>query len=81
MSQQFVVDRIEDQILVLISQTDDSIHFELPTIFFPEVKEGDVLILQPDDSSTQHNLDEAQARLERLKTTSPQPSKGDVIDL
>ena len=81
MSQQFVVDRIENQTIILISQTDDSIHIEIPIALFLEVREGDVLTLRRDDSATQSALNEAQSRLDRLKSASPQPSKGDIIDL
>lgn len=81
MSQQFVADRIENEIIILISQADASVSIEIPSSLFPEINEGDILTLQRDDSAAQKTLDDAQSRLDRLKSASPQPSKGDIIDL
>ena len=81
MTQYFVIDRIENEILVVIAQQDPNVSFELPQSIFPEVSEGDILALTPNASSRESALSEANARLERLKSASPQPSAGDIIDL
>ena len=81
MSQQFVIDRIEESLLILVSSSDPHISFELPQSLFPTAQEGDVIRLSIDTAATDTARTEAEARLDRLKTASPQPKKGDIIDL
>ncbi len=70
-----VVDRVEGDTVVL--ESDTSVVFDVPRDAFPEVQEGDVLILTKQDSTQQSD---AADRLERLKNRSPQPS-GNIFDL
>ena len=69
-----VVDRIENDIVVLES---DSVLFDVPRSAFPDVQEGDVLVWTKHEPNTTG----AEARIERLKSRSPQPKGGDIIDL
>jgi hypothetical protein len=69
-----IVDRIEGDTIVL--ESDTSVVFDVPRGAFPEVQEGDILILTKQDSTQSDAAD----RLERLKNRSPQPS-GNIIDL
>ncbi len=77
MSPLFVVDRIEDKMLVVINQdTQDT--FDVPRALAPHLAEGDVFSITKHEPS---NQEDAEERLARLKKRSPQPSSGDVIDL
>ena len=80
MERTFVVDRIEEDTLILIAQ-DSGQSFQVPTTMFPFLKEGDVLQTKKDTDATQKVQAAMQDRLDQLKAKTQQPKKGDVIDL
>ena len=66
--------------MVVINQ-DTNESLEIPHALAPELSEGDAFSIQSEPSIQQTQLDEAKARLERLKTRSPQPNPGSTFDL
>ena len=74
------VDRIEGNTMVVINQ-DTNESLEVPHGLAPHLSEGDAFSIQIESSTQQTQLDEARARLERLKARSPQPSSGNTFDL
>jgi hypothetical protein len=76
----FTVDRIEGKLMVVVNQTTQDV-IEVPHALAPTLSEGDVFSIQIQPSAQQSQINDAQARLDRLKATSQQPSSGDVIDL
>ena len=76
----FTVDRIEVTLMVVVNQTTQDV-IEVPHALAPTLSEGDVFSIQIQPSAQQSQINDAQARLDRLKATSQQPSSGDVIDL
>ena len=80
MSTLFTIDRIEGTLMIVINQETQDV-IEVPHALAPTLKEGDVFSVETQPSAQQSQLDDAKARLERLKNTSQQPSRGDIIDL
>lgn len=80
MSTTFVVDRIEGETMVVVNQTTDET-IDVPHALAPSLTEGDVFSIQSEASRQQTVLEDAQARLERLKATSEQPQPGTTFDL
>ena len=76
----FTIDRIEGTLMVVVNQDTQDV-LEVPHALAPTLKEGDVFSIQIQTSAQQSQINDAQARLDRLKATSQQPSSGDVIDL
>ena len=76
----FTVDRIEGKLMVVVNQATQDV-IEVPHALAPMLKEGDVFSIEAQTSAQQSQIDEAQARLDRLKTNSQQPSGGTAIDL
>ena len=76
----FTIDRIEGNFMIVINQETQDV-IEVPHALAPMLKEGDVFSIQIQTSVQQSQIDEAQARLDRLKVNSQQPSSGTVIDL
>jgi len=76
----FTIDRIEGNLMVVINQETQDV-IEVPHALAPMLKEGDVFSIEVQTSVQQSQIDEAQARLDRLKANSQQPSSGTVIDL
>ena len=76
----FTIDRIEGTLMIVVNQHTQEV-IEVPHTLAPMLKEGDVFSIQVQSSVQQSQIDDAQARLERLKANSQQPSSGDVIDL
>ena len=75
-----IVDRIEGDTMVVINQeTKETL--EVPHGLAPHLSEGDAFSIQSEATHTQTKLDEAKARLERLKSRSPQPSPSSTFDL
>ena len=76
----WIVDRIEGELAILEC---DGESFEISIKFLPDLSEGDQLLIQKQEAdeavSTLHTLQEAKARLERLKQRSEPPP--DVFDL
>jgi hypothetical protein len=61
----WTVDRIEEHRVIVEC---DGILLEIPRTFLPlDTAEGDVLSIQKDESEQSSALDEAKARLDRLK--------------
>ena len=80
MNPTFVVDRIEGDVLIVVHQ-DTAETLNIPHALAPSLKEGDVFSVQASQSTKDKALQEAEARLERLKTKSSQPQAGDTFDL
>jgi hypothetical protein len=80
MSNIFTIDRIEGTLMIVINQETQDV-IEVPHALAPTLKEGDVFSVETQPSAQQSQLDDAQARLDRLKAKSQQPSRGDIIDL
>ena len=76
----FTIDRIEGNFMIVIYQETQDV-IEVPHALAPMLKEGDVFSIEVQTSAQQSQINDAQARLDRLKATSQQPSSGDVIDL
>ena len=76
----FTIDRIEGNFMIFINQETQDV-IEVPHALAPMLKEGDVFSIEVQTSAQQSQIDEAQARLDRLKVNSQQPSSGTVIDL
>ena len=76
----FTIDRIEGNFMIVINQETQDV-IEVPHALAPMLKEGDVFFIKVQTSAQQSQIDEAQARLDRLKVNSQQPSSGTVIDL
>jgi len=76
----FTIDRIEGNFMIVINQETQDV-IEVPHALAPMLKEGDVFSIEVQTSAQQSQIDEAQARLDRLKVNSQQPSSGTVIDL
>lgn len=76
----FTIDRIEGNFMIVINQETQDV-IEVPHALAPMLKEGDVFFIEVQTSAQQSQIDEAQARLDRLKVNSQQPSSGTVIDL
>ena len=75
-----IVDRIEGSIMIVVNQeTNETL--EVPHALAPQLSEGDAFSIQSEATQKQTQLDEAKARLERLKSRSPQPSPGNSFDL
>ena len=75
-----IVDRIEGNTMVVINQ-DTNKSLEVPHALAPQLSEGDAFSIQSEPTVKQSQLDEAKARLERLKARSPKPSSGNTFDL
>ena len=76
----YFVDRIEENTMVVINQqTNETL--EVPHALAPELSEGDAFSIRSEPTVKQNQLDEAKARLERLKARSPKPSSGNTFDL
>ena len=80
MNPTFVVDRIEGDVLIVVHQ-DTAETLNIPHALAPSLKEGDVFSVQASQSAKDNALQEAEARLERLKAKSSQPQPGDTFDL
>lgn len=76
----YTVDRIEGNIMVVVNQ-DTNETLDIPHALAPNLCEGDVFTIRPEPGVKQTQLDEAEARLERLKARSSQPSSGSTFDL
>lgn len=80
MNSTYTVDRIEGDIMVVINQaTNQSI--DVPHALAPALTEGDVFTIQSKSETKAHQLSEAEARLNRLKAKSPQPTSSNPFDL
>ena len=80
MNPTFVVDRIEGDIMIVVHQgTAETLN--IPHALAPSLREGDVFSVQASQSTKDKALQEAEARLERLKAKSSQPQPGDSFDL
>ena len=80
MKHTYTVDRIEGDIMVVINQ-DTQQQIDVPHILAPSLSEGDVFTLMADSATKENQLDEAKARLERLKAKSVQPTSSNPFDL
>lgn len=80
MNPTFVVDRIEGDVMIVVHQ-DTAATLNVPHALAPSLKEGDVFSVQASQSTKDNALQEAEARLERLKAKSSQPQPGDTFDL
>ena len=80
MNSTFIVDRIENDIMVVINQ-DTSQTIDVPHALAPTLNEGDVFTIQSDSTAKENKLSEAEARLSRLKEKSPQPTSGSPFEL
>jgi hypothetical protein len=77
----WIVDRIENNIAIIEVQQANtaSIQIEIPLSALPsETKEGDIILLEISKQTTE-TLDEAQQRIDRLKSKFTQPTG--IIDL
>ena len=77
----WIVDRIENNIAIIEVQQANtgSTQIEVPlSALPPETKEGDIILLEISKQTTK-TLDEAQQRIDRLKSKFTQPTG--VIDL
>ena len=75
-----IVDRIEGTTMIVVNQeTNETL--EVPHALAPHLSEGDAFSIHSEPTLKQNQLDEANARLERLKARSPQPSSGNTFDL
>ena len=75
-----IVDRIEGSTMIVVNQeTNETL--EVPHALAPQLSEGDAFSIQSETTQKQTQLDEAKARLERLKSRSPQPNPGNSFDL
>jgi len=75
---EWIIDRIEGDFAVVEY---DGKYFELPLCLLPDLKEGSTIQIQSVETSSQKDsiLEEAKARLNRLKQRSAPPP--DVFDL
>ena len=80
MNNTYIVDRIEGETMVVINQ-DTSESFDIPHAFAPTLSEGDVFTIQSNSVTKENTLREAEARLDRLKAKSSQPTSGNPFDL
>ena len=75
-----IVDRIEGSTMIVINQeTNETL--EVPRALAPRLSEGDAFSIRSEPTVKQSQLDEAKARLERLKSRTPQPTSGKPFDL
>ena len=73
----WIIDRIEGELAILEC---DGESFEISIKFLPDLSEGDQLLIQKQEADEAvSTLQEAEARLERLKQRSEPPP--DVFDL
>ena len=72
----WTIDRIEGNIAVI--EVNGEL-YEVPIVLLPNPKEGDIIHLHKQDATENQALEEANARLERLKQRSEPPS--DIFDL
>ena len=79
MTNTYTVDRIEGDIMVVINQ-DTNQSFDVPHALAPTLNEGDIFTIQS-EAATKETLSEAEARLNRLKAKSPQPTSDNPFDL
>ena len=75
-----IVDRIEGDTMVVINQ-DTNETLNVPHALAPHLTEGDAFSIRSEPTVKQSQLDEAKARLERLKSRTPQPTSGNPFDL
>ena len=80
MNSTYTVDRIEGDIMVVINQ-DTNQTIDVPHALAPTLNEGDVFTIHSDQVSKEDKLSEAEARLNRLKAKSAQPTSGNPFDL
>ncbi len=65
--------------VVINQETNETL--EVPHALAPELSEGDAFSIRSEATVKEGELDEAKARIERLKSRTPQPTSGNPFDL
>lgn len=60
----FTIDRIEGDYIV--AELPDGSFANLPLVFVPDAKEGDIILIEPDREETQKHSEDIRARMNRL---------------